>query len=131
MVAVLAVLESAYGLWQCTTRGATVLNWARSEDYQFRAGGTFVCPNNFATFLIVSLGLLLGYAVIARLDKRAVEQGVLVRLLLIYAALMALVGIIASFSRALTEGLSAQQSQAEFDTMFDSTIEGIFQASRT
>ena len=40
-------------------------------------------------------------------------------------------GIIASFSRALTEGLSAQQSQAEFDTMFDSTIEGIFQASRT
>jgi O-antigen ligase len=99
-VAVLVVLESAYGLWQCTTRDATVLNWVRPEDYQFRAGGTFVCPNNFATFLIVSLGLLLGYAVIARLDKRAVEQGVLVRLLLIYAALMALVGIIASFSRA-------------------------------
>ncbi|MEN9823298.1 MAG: hypothetical protein RLZ04_1724 [Actinomycetota bacterium] len=40
-------------------------------------------------------------------------------------------GMIASFSRALTEGLSAQQSAAEFDATFDATIEGIFQASRT
>lgn len=40
-------------------------------------------------------------------------------------------GMIASFSRALTEGLSAQQSAAEFDSTFDATIEGIFQASRT
>ena len=40
-------------------------------------------------------------------------------------------GMIASFSRALTEGLSAQQSAAEFDAAFDATIEGIFQASLT
>jgi fructose-bisphosphate aldolase class I len=40
-------------------------------------------------------------------------------------------GMIASFSRALTEGLSAQQSAADFDATFDATIEGIFQASRT
>ena len=40
-------------------------------------------------------------------------------------------GMIASFSRALTEGLSAQQSAAEFDATFDATLEGIFQASRT
>ena len=38
-------------------------------------------------------------------------------------------GMIASFSRALTEGLSAQQSDAEFDTALDSAIESIFQAS--
>ncbi len=40
-------------------------------------------------------------------------------------------GMIASFSRALTEGLSAQQSDAEFDKMLDEAIESIFQASKT
>lgn len=40
-------------------------------------------------------------------------------------------GMIASFSRALSEGLSAQQSDAEFDTMLDSTIAAIFAASCT
>lgn len=40
-------------------------------------------------------------------------------------------GVIASFSRALTEGLSAQQSEAEFDSLLDSTIEGIYRASIT
>jgi fructose-bisphosphate aldolase class I len=38
-------------------------------------------------------------------------------------------GIIASFSRALTEGLSAQQSDAEFNTTLDATIESIYRAS--
>jgi fructose-bisphosphate aldolase class I len=38
-------------------------------------------------------------------------------------------GMIASFSRALSEGLSAQQSDAEFDTTMDSSIESIYQAS--
>ncbi len=40
-------------------------------------------------------------------------------------------GMTASFSRALTEGLTAQQSDEEFNTMLDSTIESIFQASKT
>jgi fructose-bisphosphate aldolase class I len=39
-------------------------------------------------------------------------------------------GIIASFSRALTEGLSAQQSDAEFDAMLARAIDDIFQASK-
>ena len=38
-------------------------------------------------------------------------------------------GVIASFSRALTEGLTAQQSDAEFDKVLDGAIEGIYQAS--
>jgi len=38
-------------------------------------------------------------------------------------------GVIASFSRALTEGLSAQQSDADFDRTLDATIEGIYRAS--
>jgi fructose-bisphosphate aldolase, class I len=40
-------------------------------------------------------------------------------------------GVIASFSRALTEGLSAKQSETEFNATLDSTIQGIFDASRT
>ncbi len=39
-------------------------------------------------------------------------------------------GMIASFSRALTEGLSAQQSDAEFDAMLAGSIDSIFTASR-
>ena len=40
-------------------------------------------------------------------------------------------GVIASFSRALTEDLAAGQTDAEFDAMLDGTIEGIYQASRS
>jgi len=40
-------------------------------------------------------------------------------------------GMIASFSRALTEGLSAQQSEAEFNAMLDASIQSIFDASST
>ncbi|SMX41956.1 fructose bisphosphate aldolase [Actibacterium lipolyticum] len=38
-------------------------------------------------------------------------------------------GVIASFSRALTEGLSAQQSDNDFDTTLASTIDSIYAAS--
>ena len=40
-------------------------------------------------------------------------------------------GVIASFSRALTEGLTAQHSDAEFDKTLDSAIAEIAAASRT
>jgi fructose-bisphosphate aldolase class I len=40
-------------------------------------------------------------------------------------------GMIASFSRALTEGLSAKQSEEEFTNTLDATIESICQASAT
>ncbi len=40
-------------------------------------------------------------------------------------------GMVASFSRALSEGLSAQQSSDEFNQMLDASIESIFQASST
>ena len=40
-------------------------------------------------------------------------------------------GVIASFSRALTEGLSAQQSDADFNAALDKAIDGIYQASIT
>ena len=40
-------------------------------------------------------------------------------------------GVVASFSRALTAGLSAQQTQAEFDAVLDESIESIYRASIT
>ena len=38
-------------------------------------------------------------------------------------------GIVASFSRALLEGLSAQQSDTEFDAVLEKSIQNIFEAS--
>jgi len=38
-------------------------------------------------------------------------------------------GVIASFSRALTEGLSAKQSDAEFDKALDAAVQSIYEAS--
>jgi fructose-bisphosphate aldolase class I len=40
-------------------------------------------------------------------------------------------GVVASFSRGLVEGLSAQQSDAEFDMLLDAAIQSIFEASIT
>jgi fructose-bisphosphate aldolase, class I len=40
-------------------------------------------------------------------------------------------GVVASFSRALAEGLSAQQSAAEFNATLDKSIQSIFDASKT
>jgi len=40
-------------------------------------------------------------------------------------------GVVASFSRALVEGLSAQQSDAEYNALLDASIQSIFEASIT
>ena len=40
-------------------------------------------------------------------------------------------GVVASFSRALVEGLTAQQSDAQFNAVLDKSIQSIFDASNT
>ena len=40
-------------------------------------------------------------------------------------------GVVASFSRALAEGLSIEQSDAEYDALLDTTIQSIYEASVT
>jgi fructose-bisphosphate aldolase class I len=40
-------------------------------------------------------------------------------------------GVVASFSRALVEGLLAQQSDSEYNALLDTSIESIFEASNT
>tara|TARA_Y100000588_G_scaffold385334_3_gene478486 strand:- start:2570 stop:3460 length:891 start_codon:yes stop_codon:yes gene_type:complete len=47
------------------------------------------------------------------------------------ARLLSCSGIVASFSRALTEGLSIEQSEEEFNEMLDASVESIYQSSRT
>ena len=103
---------------------------------------------------------LLRDAILQQLDALSTDQNVMLKLTLpsesnFYAALVAHprvlkvvalsggynredankmlsenVGMIASFSRALTEGVSAQQTDSEFDATLDKAIESIFQASK-
>ena len=103
---------------------------------------------------------LLRDAILQQLDALSTDQNVMLKLTLpsesnFYAALVAHprvlkvvalsggynredankmlsenVGMIASFSRALTEGVYAQQTDAEFDATLDKAIESIFQASK-
>ena len=40
-------------------------------------------------------------------------------------------GMVASFSRALVEGLTAQQSDTEFNARLDAYVQSIFEASNT
>jgi fructose-bisphosphate aldolase, class I len=40
-------------------------------------------------------------------------------------------GVVASFSRALVEGLSSQQSDVEYNALLDASIQSIFEASNT
>jgi fructose-bisphosphate aldolase class I len=40
-------------------------------------------------------------------------------------------GMVASFSRALSEGLNVKQTEAEFNAMIDASIQSIFDASNT
>ena len=40
-------------------------------------------------------------------------------------------GVVASFSRALVEGLSAQQSPAEYNALLDASIQSIYESSNT
>jgi fructose-bisphosphate aldolase class I len=40
-------------------------------------------------------------------------------------------GVVASFSRALTEGLTVEQSPEEFDAALDASIGSIYEASLT
>jgi fructose-bisphosphate aldolase class I len=40
-------------------------------------------------------------------------------------------GVVASFSRALLEGLAVHQNDAEFDSMLDASIQSVYEASIT
>ena len=63
-------------------------------------------------------------------DIKSVDRSILVELQA-NARLSRNPGVVASFSRALTEGLTAQQSDEEFDAALDAAVSSIFAASNT
>src|SRR6266849_4277672 len=78
----LALAEAAYGLWQFATRSQYVLFSLRPAQYQNRACGTFVCPNNLAGFLEIMLGMLLAKLVVHKVSTDAVQRSALKKLLI-------------------------------------------------
>lgn len=96
---VLAVAESVYGLWQVATHADVVLLLERPLQYRGRASGTFVCPNHLAGFLEMVIGLVLARIALDRSETDTVQQIVIRRLLNGYVIVVALVGLVATFSR--------------------------------
>lgn len=110
-LAVLAIFQSAFGMWQAFTYSDAIFYWERPEGYNGRGSGTFVCPNHLAGFLELTLGLLVARAVIVRRESQAIERAAIIKVLIIYAAVMAVAGILVTLSRsgwaATVVGLSA------------------------
>jgi O-antigen ligase len=87
----LAVLEAGYAIYQFVT--STNMVWNLINPYKHRGSGTYICPNHLAGFLEMLLPLGVSYAIVGRLKPLA-------RVLLGYATLMMLAGILVSVSRA-------------------------------
>lgn len=100
LVAVFALFQSGLGIWQALTKSDFIFNWERPELYNGRGSGTFVCPNHLAGFLEMSLGLIVARAAIVRKEGGSVERSILVKLVLVYVAIMVAMGLITSMSRA-------------------------------
>jgi O-antigen ligase len=111
VLAVIAVFQSGFGMWQAFTHSDAIFHWERPEGYNGRGSGTFVCPNHLAGFLELTLGLLVARAVIVRRESKSIERSVILKVLIIYAAVMAVAGILVTLSRsgwlATVIGLSA------------------------
>jgi O-antigen ligase len=99
VLAAVALAESAYAFWQFGAKSDAVLFWTRPEGYRGRGSGTYICPNNMAALLEMALGLIVARAALVHVRKVPLERFVLRKILLAYAALMAVGGIVITFSR--------------------------------
>lgn len=99
-VAIFALFQSCLGIWQSVTRSDFVFVWERPELYNGRGSGTLICPNHLAGFLEMALGMIVARAVITRKEGTSTERSVLIKVLLIYIAVMTCIGILFSLSRA-------------------------------
>ena len=97
---VLAVAQSAYGIYQSVTKSDLVFWWTRPEAYRGRGSGFFIYPNHLAGSLEMILGLVVARLALVRREANGVEQSVILKLLTGYATLMIIAGIITTFSRA-------------------------------
>jgi O-antigen ligase len=86
----LAVGISCFAVFQYLTHSNRV--WDSVSPYPGRASGTYICPNNFAGFLEMLIPLVTAYVLVGRMKP-------VVRILLGYAALVMLAGMVVTFSR--------------------------------
>lgn len=99
-LAVLALSQSAYGIYQAMTKSDFVFWWSRPESYRGRASGFFIYPNHLAAFLELVFGLMVARLAVVRREAEGIERAVVVKLLAGYAAFMIVVGLIMTLSRA-------------------------------
>ena len=97
---VLAVAQSAYGIYQTVTKSDLVFWWTRPELYRGRGSWFFIYPNHLAGFLEMIFGLAAARLALVRREAAGVEKSFILKLLTGYAALMIVAGIITTFSRA-------------------------------
>jgi O-antigen ligase len=98
-MALLAVGQSTYAFWQFARGDDLVLHLSRPYEYHGRGGGTFICPNHLAAFLEMVLGLLLARTALVGERVASLQTAVLQKVLLAFATLVTLVGILVTFSR--------------------------------
>jgi O-antigen ligase len=83
---------SFFAVVQFVKHSTTIWTVAKPDQYLSRGSGTFINPNSFAAYLEIIVPLALAYVVMGRFSATA-------KVLLTYAALAMLVGIVASLSR--------------------------------
>ena len=99
ILVVIILFESGYAIYQSTTKTIMVLGWEKPEGYRGRGSGTYICPNNTAALFVMGLGLLLAMAALVHVRRDSLETFIVRKLLVCYAALMAVAGIIVTYSR--------------------------------
>ena len=87
-----AAFAAMYGIYQALTKSSLVWNFVRWEGYLGRGSGTYICPNHLAGWLELTLPLGLAYLLAGRLNHLA-------RILVGYAVLVMLAGLVATASR--------------------------------
>ncbi len=88
----LAMFVAMYGVFQWLRASENVWGFLRPAEYLDRASGSFICPNHLAGFLEILLPLAVALAVTGRVKP-------VVRICLIYAALVILAGVAGAQSR--------------------------------
>ena len=97
---IFALFQASFGIWQFFSKSDFIFHWERPEVYNGRGSGTFVCPNHLAGFLEMCLGLIAARAAMVRRESKSAERSVIVKVFTIYVALMLLMGLLVTLSRA-------------------------------
>lgn len=87
-----AGFAAVYAVFQALTKSSMVWNYVRWASYVGRGSGTYICPNHLAGWLEMALPLAAAYLLAGRTSH-------LTRILLGYAVVVMLAGLVATQSR--------------------------------